>query len=61
MLQSKRKTASFNTFGEKEAFVKNSNSSEAMQKPELLALAMKKQNFPENDFLRPRKIFFFFQ
>ena len=51
MLQSKRKTASFSTFREKEAFVKNSTSREAMQKPELQAPAMKKQNFPENDFL----------
>ena len=30
-----------------------------MQKSELQAPAMKKQNFPENDFLRARKKFFF--
>ena len=46
-LRSKRKTASFNTFEEKEAFVKKITSNKAMQKSELQAPAMKKQKFPE--------------
>ena len=55
-LRSKRKTASFNTFEEKEAFVKKITSNKAMQKPELQAPAMKKQKFPENDSSLARKI-----
>ena len=61
-LRSKRKTASFNTFEEKEAFVKKITSNKAMQKSELQAPAMKKQKFPENDSSLTRKIIknFFF-
>ena len=55
-LRSKRKTASFNTFEEKEAFVKKITSNKAMQKSELQAPAMKKQKFPENDSSLTRKI-----
>ena len=48
---SKRKTLSFNTFEQKEAFLKKIASSKAMQKYELQAPAIKKQKFPENDYL----------
>ena len=48
-LLSKRKTALFNAFEEKEAFVKKLHQNKAMQKSELQAPAMKKQKFPEND------------
>ena len=55
-LQSKRKTTSFNTFEEKEEFIKKITSSKAMQKSALQAPAMKKQKLPENDSSLVRKI-----
>ena len=57
-LRSKRKTASFNTFEEKETFAEKITSNKAMQKSEVQAPAMKKQKFPENDTSLTRKNIF---
>ena len=55
-LRSKRKTASFNTFEEKEAFVKKLHQIRQCKSLSLQAPAMKKQKFPDNDSSLTRKI-----